>query len=214
MTATRQLASSGRYLDTPRGIAWQQRAACRTEDPELFFASGTTAQALLQVEAAKAVCRRCPVMKQCLQWAVDRNEQGVWGGQSEDDRKGRTSSRQEPVIRSGKQLAVEHGETLLRRLAGCDDFAQLAREMNATEEAVTYAVRLLAPDRLPIPASLTPLEDVLAQETSLRTLRRADLSWRKIGEVLRVSPTTVGAALTILSHRDAAQDTMELAVAA
>ena len=44
---------------------WRHNAVCREEDPELFFPIGTTGPALLQIEEAKAVCRRCPVMDQC-----------------------------------------------------------------------------------------------------------------------------------------------------
>lgn len=67
--------------------AWRAKAACLEEDPELFFPSGTTGAALEQAERAKAVCRRCPVLTQCRNWAVKTNQQdGVWGGLSEDER--------------------------------------------------------------------------------------------------------------------------------
>lgn len=67
---------------------WRHNAICREEDPELFFPIGNTGPALLQIEEAKAVCRRCPVMEQCLQWALEAGEEeGVWGGLSEDDRR-------------------------------------------------------------------------------------------------------------------------------
>lgn len=63
-------------------------AACADEDPELFFPIGDTGPALLQVEEAKAVCRRCPLMETCLQGALERNESaGVWGGLSESERR-------------------------------------------------------------------------------------------------------------------------------
>jgi WhiB family redox-sensing transcriptional regulator len=58
------------------------------EDPELFFAIGNTGPALLQIEDAKAVCRRCDVIDQCLQWALESGQDaGVWGGMSEDERR-------------------------------------------------------------------------------------------------------------------------------
>jgi WhiB family redox-sensing transcriptional regulator len=66
---------------------WRTRSACRDEDPELFFPIGTTGPAVLQIEEAKAVCRRCPVAEQCLQWALESGtNEGVWGGLSEDER--------------------------------------------------------------------------------------------------------------------------------
>lgn len=68
---------------------FRHQAACREEDPELFFAVGNTGPALLQIEEAKAVCRnRCPVTEQCLSWALDTGQDaGVWGGLSEDERR-------------------------------------------------------------------------------------------------------------------------------
>ena len=67
---------------------WRHRAACRDEDPELFFPIGNTGPALLQIEDAKTVCRRCDVVDQCLQWALDTSQDaGVWGNASEDERR-------------------------------------------------------------------------------------------------------------------------------
>jgi WhiB family redox-sensing transcriptional regulator len=67
---------------------WRHRALCRDEDPELFFPIGTTGPAVVQIEQAKAVCRRCPVMQSCLEWALSSGQDsGVWGGLSEDERR-------------------------------------------------------------------------------------------------------------------------------
>ncbi|MDR0504359.1 MAG: WhiB family transcriptional regulator [Bifidobacteriaceae bacterium] len=67
---------------------WRHDAACLEEDPELFFPIGNTGPALIQIEDAKAVCRRCSVAAVCLQWALDTNQDsGVWGGLSEDERR-------------------------------------------------------------------------------------------------------------------------------
>lgn len=50
---------------------------CRSNDPELWFAEQTA-----QVEAAKALCRECPLIEGCLAGAVEREEPwGVWGGE-------------------------------------------------------------------------------------------------------------------------------------
>lgn len=67
---------------------WRSRAACLDKDPELFFPVGNTGPALLQIEEAKSVCRRCQVIDTCLQWAIESGQDaGVWGGLSEDERR-------------------------------------------------------------------------------------------------------------------------------
>ncbi|MFF8939218.1 WhiB family transcriptional regulator [Streptomyces paradoxus] len=63
------------------------RPACAGEDPELFFPVGTTGPALVQIEEAKSVCRRCPLSESCLEAALQRNELGVWGGTDENERR-------------------------------------------------------------------------------------------------------------------------------
>jgi WhiB family redox-sensing transcriptional regulator len=87
---------------------WREKAACGSEDPELFFPIGNTGPAILQAEEAKQVCRRCEVREQCLEWALNKPEDhGVWGGLSEDERRAlkrknarakvRASAAEEPV---------------------------------------------------------------------------------------------------------------------
>nr|WP_315986786.1 WhiB family transcriptional regulator [Streptomyces sp. Isolate_219] len=66
---------------------WRHQAVCREVEPELFFPAGSTGPHLLQIEEAKAVCRRCPVMQHCGEWALTtRMQDGVWGGMSEAER--------------------------------------------------------------------------------------------------------------------------------
>ena len=78
---------------------WRHHAACRDEDPELFFPIGNTGPALLQIDEAKRVCQRCAVMESCLQWALESGQDaGVWGGMSEDER--RTVKRRSARIRA------------------------------------------------------------------------------------------------------------------
>lgn len=67
---------------------WSKRAACRKEDPELFFPVGQSIAALAQTAEAKRVCARCPVSGECLAWALEaRQDTGVWGGLDEDERR-------------------------------------------------------------------------------------------------------------------------------
>lgn len=67
---------------------WRHSALCREEDPEMWFPVGTSGPALRQLAEAKAVCERCPVIGECLAWAVAAGEGfGVWGGMSEGERR-------------------------------------------------------------------------------------------------------------------------------
>ena len=59
---------------------WLDEAACALVDDPLggmFFSEDMS-----DVAAAKAICATCPVMAQCLEGAILRQEpSGVWGGQ-------------------------------------------------------------------------------------------------------------------------------------
>jgi WhiB family redox-sensing transcriptional regulator len=68
--------------------SWRDHAACRFAAPELFFPAGTTGVALDEIEAAKAVCKACPVQDACLRFAFEtKQEDGIWGGTTEDERR-------------------------------------------------------------------------------------------------------------------------------
>jgi WhiB family redox-sensing transcriptional regulator len=67
---------------------WRSDAICRDTDPELFFPVGTTGYALLQIARAKEVCGQCPVHSDCLDYALETNQDsGIWGGTSEEERR-------------------------------------------------------------------------------------------------------------------------------
>ena len=68
--------------------SWRKAASCRDTDPDLFFPVGTTGPALAQIESARAVCRKCPVQAECLEFALSTNQDsGIWGGTSEEERR-------------------------------------------------------------------------------------------------------------------------------
>lgn len=70
-------------------VRWRERAAClRVDDPDLFFPIGISGLTLVQVDEAKAVCHRCPVEEQCLNWAMYVGHvEGIWGGTTESERR-------------------------------------------------------------------------------------------------------------------------------
>jgi WhiB family redox-sensing transcriptional regulator len=50
---------------------------CHEQDPELWFSDTPVG-----VENAKALCRGCPLVTECLAGAIERSEPwGVWGGE-------------------------------------------------------------------------------------------------------------------------------------
>ena len=77
---------------------WRDRAICRDTDPDLFFPVGTTGQALVQIARAKEVCNECPVKVDCLEYALETNQDsGIWGGLAEEERRAirrQTAARQ------------------------------------------------------------------------------------------------------------------------
>lgn len=69
---------------------WRHFARCREADPNLFFAADQERDPhkTARENEAKAVCHRCPVADWCRQWALDtRQQHGVWGALSEDERR-------------------------------------------------------------------------------------------------------------------------------
>lgn len=67
---------------------WRQSAACRDEDPELFFPVSDMGPGAQQTARAKAVCARCPVREQCLDYAVENGlDHGIFGGLTERERR-------------------------------------------------------------------------------------------------------------------------------
>lgn len=60
---------------------WMADAVCAQTDPELFFPElgGSTRE-------AKTICARCSTRLRCLEFALEHNEVGVWGGLSNMER--------------------------------------------------------------------------------------------------------------------------------
>lgn len=67
---------------------WRSAAVCRGTDPDLFFPVGSTGHALTQIARAKQVCGECPVRVDCLEYAIETNQDsGIWGGLDEEQRR-------------------------------------------------------------------------------------------------------------------------------
>jgi WhiB family transcriptional regulator, redox-sensing transcriptional regulator len=77
-------------------LAWQREAACRglgiKESQAIFFPSRGDS-----IDEARAICGRCPVTEECLDFALANNCIGVWAG---------TSDRQRRRLKRGNRSAA------------------------------------------------------------------------------------------------------------
>lgn len=66
-----------------RPLPWADRAVCAQTDPELFYPEKGG-----DAHTGRALCQSCPVAAECLDYALDNNEQfGIWGGLTAHDRR-------------------------------------------------------------------------------------------------------------------------------
>ncbi len=82
--------------DPVRRYEWQEHAACRDYDRELFFDSDNERGELRarREKAAKKICAACPVQTECLRFAESGPEVfGVWGGTTQRERNARRKRR-------------------------------------------------------------------------------------------------------------------------
>jgi WhiB family transcriptional regulator, redox-sensing transcriptional regulator len=62
---------------------WHE-ALCAEIDPELFFPKKGS---IYESTVAKRMCRKCPIIEKCLEYALkDPEIKGIWGGTSEQQR--------------------------------------------------------------------------------------------------------------------------------
>jgi WhiB family redox-sensing transcriptional regulator len=83
---------------------WQWLAACRGEDSALFFAPNYPEgkdERVSREGRAKALCARCPVRVECLDYALrTREPHGIWGGMNEMERRLLLRNRERAALRS------------------------------------------------------------------------------------------------------------------
>jgi WhiB family redox-sensing transcriptional regulator len=84
-------------LTNPRtDVEWRDEVACRDEDTDIFFP-------LTDEDAgpALAICATCPVREECLEFAlITRQDDGVWGGLTETQRRRLRRRRREQARRA------------------------------------------------------------------------------------------------------------------
>lgn len=105
--------------------AWHAEAACAGTDTEAFYD-------LADVDGALAICEGCAAREPCLQWALDHDEAGVWGGTTDRDRD--RLRRGEPLVeRKPARTAPSGPERPRRELAPCGTPAAYKRHRSRGE---------------------------------------------------------------------------------
>jgi WhiB family transcriptional regulator, redox-sensing transcriptional regulator len=79
---------------------WRAVAACLHADPDLFFPTSPGGPSRAEVARAKAYCARCPVRRQCLEFAEASGPvYGIWGGTTLEERQ-RVRRREQRAARA------------------------------------------------------------------------------------------------------------------
>jgi WhiB family redox-sensing transcriptional regulator len=95
------------------GPPWMSRGLCIGAATAYFFPKYDSPTSTAE---AKKICALCPVRVECLEWALEHDEEGVWGGTSDADRrlltrkKSRTSC---PTCSSDMIVEEKGGEVCL-----------------------------------------------------------------------------------------------------
>lgn len=107
-------ATLGRVADPG---AWRAEGACASaDDPTIWFAGadepGKTAETARRQREAVEVCRGCPVLDECLDYALGANERfGIWGGLLPSQRQKMRRSRPargDGSVRHGTRAAYQY----------------------------------------------------------------------------------------------------------
>ena len=118
---------------------WRDRAACRGEDPELFFPAGD-GSGVTATRKARAICAGCPVKDQCLQFALASPERfGTWAGLTEGERDNMRPAAPAGPGLCGKRLHVMDAENTIpagpagewKRCRACTNASERARWQEA-----------------------------------------------------------------------------------
>lgn len=78
---------------------WRKRAACRDDDPDLFAPASYNGPGARQAEEAKAICKDCKVVAECLADAIaQEDDTTVRGGMTPDERRALRRSGLRPEL--------------------------------------------------------------------------------------------------------------------
>jgi WhiB family redox-sensing transcriptional regulator len=70
-------------------VEWQEQGLCRTYDNIIFFGDEGESELEKQnrEQHAKSICKQCPVLDPCLEFAMETNQKyGIWGALTPKER--------------------------------------------------------------------------------------------------------------------------------
>ncbi len=89
--------------DPDSETAWMADGNCRLHPPATFFPSDGVG-----VDRARKICRDCPVVSMCLEYALDaRIDHGVWGACSERERRRILKRRRDELTATASNDGVD-----------------------------------------------------------------------------------------------------------
>jgi WhiB family redox-sensing transcriptional regulator len=115
---------------------WRDKALCREVDPDLFFPLGDGPLTRRQIAEAKAVCAGCPVIAECLAFALTQLPEGIAGGTTPVERV--ALRRGQTVERSA---AAARQETAVRLRARGVPASVIGRQIGVGERSVYRLLR-------------------------------------------------------------------------
>jgi WhiB family redox-sensing transcriptional regulator len=69
-------------------VDWE-KAECKGIETDTFYwvEESRNKSAYAYIDAVRSVCARCPIWSQCLEYALENEQYGVWGGMTSLERK-------------------------------------------------------------------------------------------------------------------------------
>ena len=103
MRTTTEIFNLGRIMTEQ----WWTQGACRNRNTNDWFADRGED---LRRDRAVVVCMRCPVRRQCVEWAVTAPEKwGIWGATTSRQRAGARAEDVDVLMTLTRIAAVERG---------------------------------------------------------------------------------------------------------
>ncbi|MGW4648097.1 WhiB family transcriptional regulator [Kitasatospora sp. NPDC004289] len=153
---------------------WREQAECVGEDPELFFPESLlSTQGMLQAEEAIAVCRRCPVISECLARVMRyegnkgaKARDGIVGGLIPSQRRKLYEKTAAPhdnaqIEKAARETAHQLGTRIVRHVNNGKPWGQIATWLHKPTEVVRRAHALILSGQV-IPAPERTGRPVLA----------------------------------------------------